>query len=579
MTKTIHRRDFLKSGTAGGVLATLSVSTALAQDTSSKQAGKQGPIVYFNGQILTMEGDAPAYVEAVAISNGKIAFVGSKDAALAAVKGAQLVDLKGRTMVPGFIDLWGHFKLFAQQTLGVNISYFAEKPPRNKADVIALLKAAKPFNGWIIGYGYTDAMLTDGAPTLADLDAAFPTIPVMLSNLSTLTGKVNSAGLAKLGYTVDTKAPQPGVIVKDPKTGKLTGDLLFTPFLQAQVRAVGTYSQRQTLASFKAAEQLLVRQGYTTVQSYQLIPKDLADMKLAYDKGVISVDVIGLPSILDESSAQIVRNNDWKWGQYSRGDRGVKVAGCLVSTDASPQLRLASMTKPYLDTTGFPKDWKGILGSVEVIDASILYTYANDIQLFAYSNGDGGIDASLKAIEKAIAATGKTGDRRTVIAHSFFVRPDQLVQYKKFNINASMMPLHMFQYGDVLVDYLGAERANFDSPAATAIKMGVPTTFHNDCPSAAPNVLAMMQAAVTRKTFTGRVLGADEAVTPYQVLSGVTRNAAFIYREEGSKGTIAVGKIADLVILDANPLTVPPDQIGKIKIVQTIKRGKTLYSA
>lgn len=579
MSKTIHRRDFLKSGTAGGLLATLSATSGFAQNSSSSQAPKQGAVVYFNGRILTIEGDTPTYVEAVAVANGKIAFVGSKDEALAAVKGAQLVDLKGRTMVPGFIDLWGHFKLFAQQTLGVNISYFAEKPPRNKADVIALLKAAKPFNGWIIGYGYTDAMLTDGAPTLADLDAAFPTIPVMLSNLSTLTGKVNSAGLAKLGYTVDTKAPQPGVIVKDPKTGKLTGDLLFTPFLQAQVRAVGTYSQRQTLASFKAAEQLLVRQGYTTVQSYQLIPKDLADMKLAYDKGIISVDVIGLPSISDEASAKMVRSNRWNYGQYSRGDRGVKVAGCLVTTDASPQLRLAAMTKPYLDTTGFSNDWKGLLLPVDMIDSSILYAYTNDIQLFAYSNGDAGIDASLKAIEKAITATGKTGDRRTMIAHSFFARQDQLAQYKKFNINASMMPLHMFQYGDVLVQYLGAERANFDSPAATANKIGVLTTFHNDCPSASPNVLAMIEAAVTRKTFTGRVLGADEAVTPYQALTGVTRNAAFIYREEASKGTIAVGKIADLVILEANPLTVPPDQIGKIKIVQTIKRGKTLYSA
>lgn len=579
MPKTIHRRDFLKSGTAGGVLATLYPASAFAQSTSPGKSVKQGPVVYFNGQILTMEGDAPAYVEAVAVANGKITFVGSKDAALAAVKGAQLVDLKGRTMVPGFIDLWGHFKLLAQQTLGVNISYFAEKPPRNKADVISLLKAAKPFNGWIIGYGYTDAMLTDGPPNLEELDAAFPTIPVMLSNLSTLTGKVNSAGLAKLGYTVDTKAPQPGVIVKDPKTGKLTGDLLFTPFLQAQVQAVGSYSQQQALASFKTAEQLLVRQGYTTIQSYQLIPKDLADLKLAYDKGFISVDVIGLPSIIDQASAKMVKSNDWKWGQYSRRDRGVKVAGCLVSTDASPQLRLAAMTKPYLDTAGFPNDWKGILGPLDVIEASILYAYANDIQLFAYSNGDAGIDASLKAIEKAISVTGKTGDRRTMIAHSFFVRPDQLAQYKKLHINASMMPLHMYQYGDVLIGYLGPERANFDSPAATSIKMGVPTTFHNDCPSAAPNVLAMMQAAVTRKTFSGRVLGPDEAVTPYQILSGVTRNAAFIYREEASKGTLSVGKIADLVILDANPLTVPPDQIGKIKIIQTIKRGKILYAA
>ena len=578
MGKRIGRRDFLKTGAALGVAASSSSIPVFAQSRLSQEAAAAGPSVYFNGTILTMEGDQPTTVEAIAVQEGRIVFVGAKDAALAFVKGARLVDLQGRTMLPGFIDLWGHFKLFAQQTLGVNISYFAENPPRNKADVLALLKGAKSFNGWIIGYGYSDAMLTDGSPTLEELDAAFPNTPVMLSNLSTLTGKVNSAGLAQLGYTAQTQAPQPGVIVKDPKTGKLTGDLLFTPFLMAQAKAVGTYSQEIALQTYQAAEKLLARQGYTTIQSYQLIPSDLADLRAAYEKGQISLDVMGLPSVSDAASAKMVETGDWKWGAYSHGDRGVKVPGFQVSTDAAPQLRLAAMTQPYRDTTGFPNDWKGILLPQDIVKSTIQYAYANNIQLFAYSNGDAGIDACLNAIEKAIAATGKTGDRRTIIAHSFFARPDQLALYKKYDIGASMMPLHLMQYGDALTGYLGAERANLESPAATSIKTGVRTTFHNDCPSASPNVLAMVGAAVTRTTFSGRMMGAEERVSPYQALLGVTRDAAFTYREEASKGTISVGKIADLVILDTNPLTIAPDQIKSIKVVETIKRGKTLYA-
>lgn len=561
-----------------GLAASMSPMQGFAQSVSTTTATTVPPTIYFNGSILTMEADQPDYVEAVAVQNGKIAFVGSKDAAMAAVKGARLIDLQGRTLLPGFIDLWGHFKLFAQQTLGVNISYFAENPPRSKADVLALLKGAQPFNGWIIGYGYSDAMLTDGAPTLTDLDAAFPSIPVMLANLSTLTGKVNSAGLKKLGITPQTQAAQPGVIVKDPKTGLLTGDLLFTPFLTAQAEAVGTYAQDVTFKTFRAAEKLLAQQGYTTIQSYQLTPKDLADLRAAWDRGVIALDVIGLPSVSDAASAKMVETADWSWGRYSHGDKGVKVAGFQVSTDAAPQLRLAAMTQPYKDTTGFPPDWKGILLPQAIVESSIRYAYANDIQLFTYSNGDAGIDMGLKAIENAIATTGKTGDRRTIIAHSFFVRPDQLALYKKYNIGASMMPLHLMQYGDALTEYLGEERANRESPAATAIKTGVRTTFHNDCPSASPSVMAMVGAAVTRTTFSGHVMGPEERVSPYQALLGVTRNAAFTYREENTKGTITAGKIADLVILDANPLTTATDKIKSIKVIDTIKRGQSIIN-
>ena len=119
--------------------------------------------------------DSPLYVLRqmdVAVRDGRIAFAGPLDGARAALPGARMVNLQGRTMLPGFIDTWGHFLLFAQQTLGVNLAYFSDDPPRNKADIIRLLRGATPFNGWITGYGYSETLLSDGQPTLADLDAA-----------------------------------------------------------------------------------------------------------------------------------------------------------------------------------------------------------------------------------------------------------------------------------------------------------------------------------------------------------------------------------------------------------------------
>ena len=183
--------------------------------------------VYVNGDILTMQGDSPHYVEALVVQNDKIMFAGDKVQALAqAGANPTLYDLNGRTLMPGFIDSWGHFSLIAQNTLGVNLGYFAQNPTKTKAQALQkLLTEGKLFNGWIVGSGYSEAMLSDGGLSLADLDKAFPDQPLLIQNISTLTGLVNTAGLKKLAITPATQAVG-GFIPKDPKTGALTGELV-----------------------------------------------------------------------------------------------------------------------------------------------------------------------------------------------------------------------------------------------------------------------------------------------------------------------------------------------------------------
>ena len=140
-----------------------------------------------------------------------------------------------------------------------------------------------------------------------------------------------------------------------------------------------------------------------------------------------------------------------------------------------------------------------------------------------------------------------------------------------------MMPPHMMVYGEQMVELLGPERASLESPLASSIKAGLRTTMHCDCPSASPNMMEAIGTAVTRKIMSGQVLGPQEQVSAYEALIGVTRGPAYTYREEAIRGTIAAGKVADLVILDQNPITVAPDAIKDIKIVETIKRGKSIY--
>ncbi len=534
--------------------------------------------VYFNGDILTMEGDKPQYVEAVVVKGKKIAYVGNmRDALTEAGANPVINDLQGQTLIPGFIDAWGHFTLIAQNTLGVNLGYFSKKPPHTTQELIDRLKAeARPFNGWIIGAEYADAFLTDGPLTITQLDKAFPNQPVFVNNISTLTGIVNSAGLKKLGITKSTKVVQ-GMIPIDPKTGKLTGELIGNPNISATAKVFGKYSQDLMMETYRKAEKIYASNGFTTAQSYETTPEDIRNMRQAVDRNVISLDLIALPTY-DVVDQLLATNPKYPFGIYTRGDGGFKVAGILVSTDGAPQLRLAYFTKSYVDTTGFPKDWRGMaVATQDLVNHYAKLAYEKNIQYYGYSNGDAGIDMTLSAIAKAIKETGLTEDRRTAIAHSFFIRDDQLDQYKTNKILPQFMPNHIWMYGDVYRKILGEDRAGNMVPLNLASIKGMQFGIHNDTPSSGPSALFTIWTAVNRKTYAGTTLGPDQRIDPYIALRGFTSVAAYQYKEEASKGSIATGKLADMVLLDRNPLKVDPIEIKDIQIVKTIKNGKDLY--
>jgi predicted amidohydrolase YtcJ len=198
-------------------------------------------------------------------------------------------------------------------------------------------------------------MLSDGGLSLAELDKAFPDQPLLIQNISTLTGQVNSAGLKKLGMTKATKAVA-GFIATDPKTGELTGELVGSPFMDAVVRAVGTYAEDITFDTYRKAEHTYLSNGFTTAQSYEATVVDIIMMRTAIEQKVISLDLIALPTydVVDEL---LKTKPNFQFGAYSQGDRGFKVAGIMVATDGAPQLRFAYFTKPFMDTTGFSQDW------------------------------------------------------------------------------------------------------------------------------------------------------------------------------------------------------------------------------
>ena len=200
-------------------------------------------------------------------------------------------------------------------------------------------------------------------------------------------------------------------------------------------------------------------------------------------------------------------------------------------------------------------------------------------QIHVHCNGDAAADQFIRAVRLATAKHGP-GDRRPVMIHAQTVREDQLDAMKELGIIPSFFGMHTYYWGDWHRDsVLGPERASRISPAASALKRGMPFTQHHDAPVALPSSIMVLFSQVNRVTRSGQVLGPEQRVSAMDAIKSITINAAYQYFEERTKGSLEPGKLADLVILDQNPLAVDPLAIKDIKVVETIKDGRTIYRA
>lgn len=203
--------------------------------------------------------------------------------------------------------------------------------------------------------------------------------------------------------------------------------------------------------------------------------------------------------------------------------------------------------------------------------------FKNKWQILGHTNGDAAIDQYIKAIKAAEEEFGYI-DHRTVMIHGQTLRKDQIPELVSLNILPSLFPMHTFYWGDWhLESVLGEPRAEYISPCRDVIDAGLTITSHHDAPVTFPNSMRVLDATVNRVTRSGKVLGPDQRITVYEGLKTLTIWAAYQYFEESNKGTLTEGKLADFVILDKNPLKIDPLKIHDIRILESIKEGKTVY--
>lgn len=554
------------------LLVSLNVSPARAAEADT---------IWHGGSIVTMNDGAP-FAEAVAVKDGRIVRVGKSDAVLRAERGpaTELRDLAGRTMLPGFIDPHSHFIDSLSLADRVNVSAPPVGPAKSADEIVAtLLKAAKArslkTDEMLLGYGYDENLMPKDRPlTRVALDQAFPDNPVAVIHVSMHGAVLNSKAFDKFGYKDGMETPAGGVILRKPGTQELQGLVMETAYLP-MFSALPL--PEDELAAAKAGQMLYAAAGVTTAQEGATHANQVEQLKRIAAQGGLFIDVVSYAFILDLDKV-LESNPPASFGKYNKG---LKLGGCKITPDGSPQGKTAWFTTPYL--TGGPSgeaNWKGEPGlPIDAMLAGTKKCYDNNLQVLFHANGDAAIDFLIEAHEKAVGNGDLAADRRTVCIHCQFVRRDQLAKLKAYGIVPALFTDHTFFFADTHVKNRGLKQASVISPMKSAAAMGLRPTNHTDAFVVPIDQMMTVWTAVNRVARSGRIVGPEERVTPLQALRAITIDAARQYREEDSKGSIEVGKRADLVVLSASPLKVKSMAIKDIKVLETIKDGKTIYRA
>lgn len=563
--------------------------TLLAGAPIAVTTGCRGPApemaadsIYTGGDIITIN-DAQPSAEAVAVKAGRILAVGTRGAIERAHKSSSthVVDLAGKTLLPGFLDPHSHY--INSLTVANQVNVFS--PPAGPGkDIPAIIDELKKFRDerkipegeLILAYGYDESNMPGGR-TLGrdDLDKDFPNNPVMVGHVSQHGAVLNSAALRKYGITADTKTPEGGIIVRKKGSNEPDGLLMETAFLPI-FASLPKPTVEQEVECSKAGQMLYAAAGITTAHEGATHAPDIALMQRVAAVGANIIDIVAFPFIID-LDAVLKDNPPSTFGQYKNR---LKLGGVKIMIDGSPQGKTAFFTTPYL--TGGPggeKNWRGEPTFPEdTVKAMVKRVYDLNLPLNLHANGDAAIAMFLRAHE--YAASGSLGkERRTTVIHSQFVRRDQLDKYVAYKIIPSFYTEHTFYFAEAHLKQRGKEQTFFLSPMKTAIEKGLRPTNHTDFNVAPIDQMFVVWTAVNRVSRNGEVIGPDERVTPIEALKAITITAAYQYFEEKTKGSIEPGKLADLVILDRNPLRVAPMEIKDIRVVETIKEGKTIYMA
>jgi predicted amidohydrolase YtcJ len=578
-------------------------------------ASETADTIFSGGPIVTMIRDGDR-VEAVAVRDGVIMATGREESIMT-LRGPDttLVDLEGRCLMPGFIDPHSHIVMQSAKFACVNLDPYPIGDIKTIADIQRKLRERivekqRPPGAVVIGWGYDDTSLAEGRhPDRDDLDAVSTEHPILLIHISSHLVAANSLALEMAGINAETEDPPGGHFQRKAGSREPNG-VIEERGIEPMLKLLPQMAPEDAIALVNEGLKRYAAEGITTAGEGAAFPDVIKLLQSMAESDAMPIDVIAYPhyaGVDEPMAAEIART--WKTpGRFRFG--GVKIV-----MDGSIQGYTAYLSEPYYRKPGTaatgecpcdsPVGMRMLLGndaaadtteaehehvatttdrgypgiSQEQIDAWIEKADGLGFPLHVHCNGDAAIDSLIESVAKKRGDWPRP-DLRTTIIHAQTIRDDQLDFAATHGLLPSFFPIHVVFWGDRHRDlFLGPERAARINPARSALDRGMKITLHHDAPIAHWGMLPVAAAAVNRVTSGGQLLGPDERITPYEALRAVTKDAAWQYFEEHRKGTIERGKLADLVILDADPLAIDPAQLAGIKVLETIKEGQTIYRA
>ena len=527
---------------------------------------EQQAIVFVDGEVYTFDSEN-SVVSSALVVDGKIAATGGTEAMLAlAPKQARLVALDGRALLPGFVDAHSHFPVGVIEHLGVDLSATSALPVVNNDELLRRVERAvetTPAGQWILGFNYDNTVFPGGQhPTRQQLDDLSQKHPIYLRHISGHMGVANSIALEEL--QVDNNVPLHNHFVGiDIKTGELNG-LLQEHAAPHLGKFLKHFSYLDLINAYRKTQREYLAEGITTAQN-----------------GIANLPTARLLRVLQRIRVLPMRVNAWVDHNVARErepliSRQYRQATVKLIVDGSPQGMTAYLSTPYHNTQAHSADFRGApLFTQAALTARVLFFHKAGYQIALHGNGDAAIDMIIEAIENAQEVDPRP-DARHILVHAQTIRQDQLNRLKSLPLTPSFFNSHTFFWGDWHREVtLGPQRAAFISPLASAKDAGLRFTLHSDAPVTPVSPLHLVWSAINRRTRSDVTLGAQERIDLISALRAITIDAAWQSYIDDDLGSIEAGKLADLIVLSADPAAV--DDVRTLSVDLTYIGGDLVY--
>ena len=559
----LSRRHFIGSAAAAASLGVMPGNVSAA----TRDATGAADLIISGANLLTMDSDF-ASATAIAVRGQHILAVGSDDD-VSKLRGAhtEVVDGRGRTVTPGFIDAHSH-PLLAQEAISANVNV------RRIADVqVALAAQAKKTEPghWVLGSMYDDTKFEDGRPlTRKDIDEAVPNHPVFVRHRGGHTAVVNTLAFELAGVSIDTPDPVGGRFFRQDGdlSGKIAEPAAMQPFEQAGVWPVMDRVARQR--SVQLTSQRMAAAGLTSTTDAWGALEDFVAYQDARSAGEMYYRVSFMPF----GKTDVYEGLKLARMASGFGDDMLRIGAVKFAADGSASERTMSRSTPY---DGRPNDYGILTMTQEEIDAAVDDAVAHDFRIGIHANGDVAIDMVLNAYERVLENWNGENPRFR-IEHCSLVNPALLKRIKSAGVVPAPFYTYAHYHGNKWLEY-GEEMMESMFPHRSFLDYGIPVAPASDFTPGPFEPMMAIQSMVTRKDAQGRVWGPSQRISVAEAIRICTMNGAYASFEERIKGSLTPGKLADIAIIETDPHDVDPDSIADIKVLRTILGGRTTYQA